>query len=197
MRYLVLLVLLFSAPALAQGGANGAGPVGFFGCDPWYPKTPLGDQMRVTRLAVHIAQNGWVSNPSLVQSSGDADYDAAAMQCAPHMALPPLKQNGVYIAVDWQVEVYWRTDGHSNFNIPVSGPACRMDSFIGKRPAPAIVSYHIGPDGSTHGLALVQSSGRSDPDDEAMNCIMGKHFPPVLIDGKPADVESVGKIDWH
>ncbi len=133
MRYLVFLLLLFPAPALAQE-PGGAAPASYAGCDSWYPNKPIGGGETITTLlSVHVGENGWISNPAVAQSSGDADFDAAALACAPHMVVHPVMQNRQPVAIDWQIEVRWCKDGRSSYSIPPRALPAGWILFIRRR----------------------------------------------------------------
>lgn len=61
---------------------------------------------------------------------------------------------------------------------------------------PTRVHFHIGIDGSTHDMTVQTSSGRTDFDAAALQCVAAWKFSPATSNGHPIDKEIDAEMDW-
>jgi len=75
-------------------------------CEPFYPTDKLrADIGGLVKLEFTITEQGNVTNPTIIASSGYPDLDAAALVCVPHWRYRPAIQDGTPIAVRWKADV--------------------------------------------------------------------------------------------
>jgi len=173
-----------------------------------YPKRAL-ELKKSGKTTVHytISAQGTVTDASIVESSGDADLDSAALLCIKAWLYHPATQNGEPVAVSWTTVYSWHIDeGPVNAGAPVpdgevsvpqwdhGGFACE-DWYTGtSRPAHAVVmTFFVEPDGSVKDVTVSQSSGNPDIDQDAVKCLSQRHYIPAKEDGKPIEVHI---SDW-
>jgi TonB family protein len=77
-------------------------------CRDYYPLAEFqAGIVGITTLSFTIGTDGSVSGIAVLQSSGNADLDDSAMQCARHWRYRPALQNGVPVAVPWKAQISW------------------------------------------------------------------------------------------
>lgn len=74
-----------------------------------YPETAIRLQEEGTViLSFTVTADGDVANPTVATSSGHADLDQAAIECAGSWKYKPAVQNGQPVAVPWKTQVKWQ-----------------------------------------------------------------------------------------
>jgi TonB family protein len=201
MRAALLLFLLLPGGAFAQPAAPPPAPVTtrfVTSCDPWYPASQAKAD-GTSLLNIRIAADGTIHDPVLVAKSG-TDFDAAALECAPHLTMLPILVGGAPAEVGWQIEILWR-EGHSFYNIPNSADmsACVYPRAATRehRGGDNTVAYTIEGDGSVTNVTLTQSSGSEDLDDLAVACAGARRYAPPTVGGKPARVQWHARFEWR
>jgi TonB family protein len=201
-----LLALLLFAPIIASAQSSAseiqahANTVDV--CDAWYPaaETPAAVDA-TTLLQVRIAADGTVHDPKLVTSSGFADFDAAAQECAGHAHMIAARLDRKPIEIVWQIAIKWRHDGHSYFGPPLSfdAAACEYPPLARRLNESGwnSVYYDIEADGSVSNVAIGQTSGYPDLDAVAVACTASRRYPPATIGSKPVRFEWGAAFNWR
>jgi TonB family protein len=191
----------------AQGGAPAVDAVGAIAppapnpaslCDDLYPSDERSSGSDgITILSVHIQPDGTMTNASVLSSSGETDFDAAAVQCA-RRAKSPQKSGGGPIEVDWVATVDWRHRGHSFIEVPGLKP-CRathypMSAVRNGEQGVVAFAWQIGLDGRPTNVKILKSSGHDDLDAAAVTCTKDWRFPPATQNGKPVAIDKTFMI---
>lgn len=204
-----LCVLLMASPFDAQAAAPAAGtaegtapsaPKSTSLCDDLYPAGERSsEEDGITILSVHILPDGTMTHVAVLKSSGKADFDTAAVQCA-ERAKVPQKSDGEPIEVDWVASVIWRHRSHSYVGAP-GVPMCKATHY----PVPAIrkgeqgtveFAYQIGTDGRPANAKILKSSGYTELDEAALGCSANWQFPPATQNGEPVPIDKNYKISF-
>jgi TonB family protein len=85
-------------------------------------------------------------------------------------------------------------------------PITPMPQAIGKLTCPAYtgqtigeatVAFRIAADGSVTDVKIARSSGKDFIDKDAIQCVGGWRYTPIVADGKPAEISWQATIKWH
>jgi TonB family protein len=77
-----------------------------------YPPTAIAaNEEGKVLLGFFIRPDGTTRAPRVLQSSGFADLDRAAVECSRHFVYRPAKKNGKPVEVPWQIMVQFKMDG--------------------------------------------------------------------------------------
>ncbi|HEV2562962.1 MAG TPA: energy transducer TonB [Rhizomicrobium sp.] len=115
MRYLLVLFLLSPSIALAQPNP----PPGDFprgspadparGCEFWYPpELQRAGVTGTTVVSFHILVSGLVNQVAIVESSGNADLDKAALHCAAQWKYKPARRGNQPVEVTQTAKIVWQ-----------------------------------------------------------------------------------------
>jgi len=78
-------------------------------CSRYYPKNAIAAKREgTTRVAFIIQTDGYVTDVTVEQSSGDAELDAAALTCVRAWHYIPAVQGGTPVATRWSADVAWK-----------------------------------------------------------------------------------------
>ena len=141
---------------------------------------------------------GTVSDPAVVQSSGNAQLDAATLMCAKSWLYKPAIKDGKPIEVSWKAQISWQegdpdeSDANDVIMVPEwtrGGAQCETWYAIGsKRPARSVLlTASVGADGSVKDVTVIQNSGNADIDADAVKCLGQRHYKPATQHGKPVE----------
>jgi TonB family protein len=153
-----------------------------------------------TVLSVHIMRDGRVKNSRLVESSGAASLDAAAIRCIGAVQLTPKTKNGQPVEVDWDMEVVWPRGNIESANVEGSPEICNpfdASHVMPKSEGETLVSFVIEPDGSVGETSVVESSGNTALDSAAADCVSHFRYRPALEDGKPVAIDGSFVANWR
>jgi TonB family protein len=151
-------------------------------------------------MSVHILRDGNVKNARLVESSGAASLDAAAVRCIGALQLTPKTKNGLPVEVDWDMQVVWPRGNIESANLEGSPQICNAfdASFsIPKSDGETLVSFVIEPDGTVGETTVVESSGNAALDSAAADCVSHFRYRPALQDGKPVAIDGSFWANWR
>jgi TonB family protein len=159
-----------------------------------------------TLLAVRVATDGTIHDASIYKSSGNADFDQAALTCSNGADVAPLVHDGAPVEANWIVSAHWQPGlPFMIYTASAGGPELQMCS-IRDYPAEAVhqhlqgtshITYVIGTDGTVQNTSVTNSSGFKILDDAAVQCVAQWHFYPVTQSGHAIDVENEAYISWN
>jgi TonB family protein len=148
----------------------------------------------VVLLSVHIAIDGSISQARVAQSSGNADLDAASLECSKVAWMYKIMAGGEAGEIDWQARIDWKPSGAVYFSKPrlAGEPACsgyyprnaRRQGETGE----VWLTYVIGEDGSTRDIRVERSSGTDSLDSAGIDCISHWKFAPATQNGTPVEL---------
>jgi TonB family protein len=159
---------------------------------------------RAPLVSVHVKSDGVMRDPMLVESSGDGDFDRAALSCANGHHAGTFADSGIPAETNW-VLGYYRHQGGSDF-APASPGGKPAESCEGRlfelpsdkmKPKDTVLSYVIGANGRATNVAVVATSGAPDLDRQAANCVSAWHFFPVFRNGEAIAVEQTFTVKWQ
>ena len=143
------------------------------------------------KLGYTILEDGSVSKPVVLQSSGYPDLDAAAIAAASTWRYKPATKNGAAVAAPWQTQVVFKLDDpqyppYMAMNI-VDMPASEYppDSRAAHAGGDTWLLVTIGENGIVTGAVLARSSGVPGLDAAAMLSALRWHFTGATRDGHP------------
>jgi TonB family protein len=151
-------------------------------------------------VAFTISEMGSVADPRVVQSSGYADLDAAAVECISTWKYRPATQNGSAVAVPWKAVVQWGKP--TTAVLPPPRWVSDIASKTRECAIPPVLSLeHLTSQGTTviqvkfSGGKVVDaqvalSSGDEDLDSRVLNCINA--LPPNLAAEGPDGISRFG-----
>lgn len=158
-----------------------------------------------TLLSVRITPVGEVRDTSVFHSSGNLDFDTAAIACSTRQRLGPILQNGKPADIDWIVRVDWRR--HWPFLISAALPnskphECGMEWYPRAAYGTFIqgdtkLAYSVTEDGSVKNATVENSSGDPDLDSAAVNCVSTWRYYPATENGTPIEFEFKTVIYWR
>ena len=172
-------------------------------CDPFYPTTEARAGVDgTTTLSVRITDAGDLEDGKVVQSSGNADLDAAAITCASNYFIMPATQSGLPIDIVWTVQIHWLHQVHSYLSLEPhnSCPARRYYPPAAIRlnaQGTTLVSFQVATDGSVHDPKVAQSSGSTDLDQASIDCVSQWRYSVATRQGQPVEFEWRAKFNWR
>jgi TonB family protein len=157
------------------------------------------DAEGTTLVAFKIDVDGNVRGTLVAKTSGNADLDNAAVQCAGTWKYRPATHNGLPVEFSWQANVQWRL--HDGTRAEMIARAC--EKFLSSHPdlpqtQPRVtgVTFRVMPDGSTSDVKIAQSSGDNILDDAAARCTAASRFPTAMLDWPQGGVAGHETLDW-
>ncbi len=201
----ILAGLFLAAPASFAAGETGAAPLSMVPkppgksstCAAFYPTGPLASDARgVTDLSIHIPATGEVEQARVLQSSGNAEFDVAAIACADNYFIQPANKDGKHIGIEWLGRIDWRRPaGNTILSVPLQNEGqrfCLNFPDTARRAGEegnALVTFDIAADGVPHDLNITRSTGYSDLDDAALACVARYRYFPATQGGVPIEFE--------
>ena len=191
-----------AATAALPPGVVPPQPEGVHIC-PGYPRRALNlGKSGETTVHFTITTQGTVSDPSVVNSSGDPDLDSAALLCMKAWLFKPATVNGQPVAASWTAVYSWQVEeGMNKPDTPdparvVTAPQWQRGGFACEdwytgtsRPAHAVVmTFFVETDGSVKDVTVSQSSGNPDIDNDAIKCLSQRHYVPAKEGDTPIEV---------
>lgn len=140
-----------------------------------------------------ITENGRVSYPALVKSSGNENLDDAALQCAKHWKYKPALKAGHPVSVPWEADVVWKSvvppipafaepprDCLKSYPVKASD----LTGIAGVTELEFVIVR-----GDVKNVSILHSSGNKALDDAASACVATRHYvrEMVTVNGKDAD----------
>ena len=196
-----------SVPALAQTASPP--PDGrIHTCEDLYPAVEAQNGIEgSTALHFTITPQGTVADPAVEKSSGNANLDAAALQCVKRWLYAPRQENGKPVPSPWHVRVAWKLPQLARLPYVDTPPAC-LNSFPVKARTLAgisgITEVEFRLDGDKVTKAVVtKSSGNANLDRAAALCIMHHNFNINLHAARANNevawkgMPLIARIDWH
>jgi TonB family protein len=150
-------------------------------CANYYPEAERKAQIEgQTLLQFTITDAGEVQDPVIVQSSGNANLDEAALRCVRTWRYRPAVQSGKPVAVLWKAYVDWKlvvpqpppfaeTPRDCIHYYPVTaGDLAGIDGTT-------VLSFEIY-QGDVEDVRVVQSSGNTTLDNDAVECVSTRKY---------------------
>jgi TonB family protein len=157
----------------------------------------------VTTMSARLVTSHDLRDISVVRSSGHADFDQLAVNCAAKAPIRPALKDGVPIEITWTFELRWHANDHSFVTIkrPPGYPITCANFYPAQAIAAGeqgvtIVSFEIGTDGSVKTPVIARSSGFPDLDEAAKSCVLAWHYLPATFDGKPVEFDWRAQVLW-
>lgn len=167
-----------------------------------------------TQLSFKIEADGSVKDPAVVDSSGNADLDWAAVSCVGGWRYKPAMVDGTPTEVPWQAKVQWISpSGTVQFLAVVPGPTTIADDIASlcahKRPdtialpaegQPGItsVTYRVMPTGQITDVGVGRSSGDAALDHVLVQCVIdARHFDVSIFTFPPEGITGHIDVDWR
>lgn len=152
-----------------------------------------------------VTPQGTVENPVVVNSSGFADLDAAAIEAVKTWRYKPARKGDVPIAVQIEANVRFQLRGDDG--IP-TGLAMEMvdmtpsdyppESLAAREEGQVCILVTVGESGSVTSAIIVRSSNSPRLDQAAMAIVIGRwHFTPATREGKPVTSQTIYVLNWR
>jgi TonB family protein len=158
-----------------------------------------------TLLSVRITPDGDMRDASVFHSSGNKDFDRAAISCSMKRRLGSITRNGKPVEINWVMRVYWRRRWPFLFLAasPNSKPHECGKEWYPRAAYGAFIqgdtrlAYMVAEDGSVKDAKVAESSGDPDLDSAAVNCVSGWRYYPAEEHGKPIEFDLTTVIRWR
>ena len=155
-----------------------------------------------TGVSFIITTDGSLKNLAVFKTSGDDGLDLAALNCALQWRYKPAMQFGVPVEVPWKAKVRWRvSDGVSWPPQPTGAPhvctEARSNPGRTTPPDPAVLLVNTNADGTVASASVEEPSGDKIFDAYAVDCAKHWTYAAPLVEGKPADSQTVAIVTWH
>jgi len=218
MRYLQFVFVFLTCAALcpAQAATTGPQPTGAAHvCVKFYPEAALKTNAQGTTLvSFKIEPDGSVKDPAVVNSSGNADLDWAAVTCVSSWRYKPAIQNGRPAEVPWQANVQWmNSPSTTQYHVVIPSPKTVAEDIASlcanKRPdtialpaegQPGItsVTYRVMPTGQITNVGVGRSSGDAALDHILVQCVIDAgHFDVSIFTFPPEGIMGHIDVDWR
>jgi TonB family protein len=154
-----------------------------------------------TTIDFTVTKEGGVKDVVVEQSSGSNLLDEDAKVCAEGWQFYPAMQNGQPIEFSRRASVAWKL-GRGELPLPDSAQAATFIQFPVKKPAilvncegwhlhkdsSAVLAFDVETDGSVKDVTLLQSSGNTTVDRDAVECVAKHSYWPAMKNGQPIEV---------
>ncbi|MGN6514233.1 MAG: energy transducer TonB [Rhizomicrobium sp.] len=193
----VLAYFAWIGSVLAEGTTPSVPPAS---CDSLYSQR--NDLHPVTGLLATIRLDESLGDIQVAESSGFPDLDKAAVICAASTKYKAATVDGKPVEIRWSFRMAWNAyRGHSFISIPRTPLSCEPfypgSAVRTHTEGNTLLMFHVMPDGTVQQPTVLQSSGSNDLDNAAKTCVLGWHYPPATLDGKPAEFEWKSWVSWH
>jgi TonB family protein len=162
-------------------------PIGWRSCATFYPSSATAGPDGPTILSVLISRKGTVESATVAKSSGNAEFDAAAVACNATWIYKPATRGWSSVEAMHNEDVRWDT---SSLLYPDSRDCTKFTTaradFPGTLNGWSWVLFRVMPDGTVQDAALNWSSGNAGLDAAALQCVSGWHFDVARLH-LPAD----------
>jgi len=202
--WLAAVLLLLTVPALAEDVASNArGDLENATCD--YPAAALAAKVQgFTTVSYTGRANGSIGNVKIIFSSGNNDLDKAAVDCVSHWhfnpatALGALERGQHRNTVRWMIpgtagaKAYGRRIGIAHFCGPDYPAAAKAAHATGT----TSVHFFITAEGKVRDPGIETSSGNTDLDAAALECVKYWRYRPAVKDNLPIEAPWKANIQW-
>ncbi len=168
-------------------------------------------------LSFTVAADGAVKNVIVSKSSGYAELDKAAADCAALWRYKPALKDGLPVEYPWKTRVAWQQGappvGGDTGPAPPAGtiwptPANKHDcaaELAGiplhrkdvNAAGPTTVSLTVTAQGRVRDVRVTGSSGMSTLDQVAVYCVKDWRYRPATRDGQPVDADWTEQVTWE
>ncbi len=151
-----------------------------------------------TTVGFTITAQGTVENPVVERSSGDEMLDLAALTCVKRWLYTPATKDGIAVPAKWEANVMWKLNHDEERAFAQEPRHCARFYGITHATKPirfTIVAYKVE-GGEVSAAVTLISSGDSDLDEKAVECVKTYRFNPTYSDGSSADGSGTSVIDW-
>lgn len=193
----LLSALLFAAAAsVAQEAAAPPTPVvadrakllDIKSCHPAYPRESLvAEETGTTRLRMHVAASGELRGVSLVQSSGFARLDTAAIDALGRCKFKAATQGGAPVDSSFVVEYVWRLDGPAVTN--QCKPEYPEQALRAGEQGKTVLQFELTSAGEPQNIEVAQSSGSARLDEASIAAARRCTFKRLRATGSPPKVK--------
>jgi TonB family protein len=163
----------------------------------WYPEQALRNGVGgKTSLSFTITRDGTVENISVKDSSGNADLDNAAIQCASTWRYKPAVHNGQPVDVPWNADVEWSPGP------PVGRPHTCLHRYPKDLAAAGVegevrLAFTVTALGTVARVRVAQSSGNIEFDEAAAACASHWLYRPAVRNNQVVPAEWVAKVRFN
>jgi TonB family protein len=199
-----LLVLLavhsMAVPAAADQPSDSKPTINLpHNCIGNYPEAAVkADAEGTTLVTFTIAADGSVKDPKIAKSSGNADLDAASLQCVSGWQYVPAGRGGAAVEAAWQANVQWKMHGGTDYRLMAHCArfhALTAGMFSGISGL-TVLTYRVMPTGLLSDIAVAKSSGDKSLDDAALTCLHDIHYNNEDLDIPQSGIPGHALIDW-
>jgi len=203
MKYLCFVFILFSSAAWADPQPASPDPAAKFGSPCPYPDSALHAGIQGSTLVSYRGtSDGAIADVALLASSGNADLDAATVQCVGRWRFDPQSPAEAINIGPHRTYIKW--------SIPPTGTAAGrlagLPHTCGNYPraewaqgieGSTTLHFHIMVDGSVSDITVAQSSGNDHLDEAAVQCARHWSYRPALQNGAPVEVGWMATVTWR
>ncbi len=175
-------------------------------CAGYYPQNLMrAGIVGSTELIFNISTQGKVVDVIVAASSDNDDLDNASVTCAKQWLYRPATQNGNLVEVPWKATViYSLRPGSEPWIAPLlTGPLhnClteyspttqQLEGITGM----TVLIYKLI-SGEVSDVSLSHTSGNSELDKQAIDCVRSWRFSTTVPNGQPATHQQTAIIDWR
>lgn len=184
--FVICLALSLTSAESQQSAPTSAQPVRSF---PICTSAETSAVSGKTALGFDVTSKGEVSDAKVIQSSGDASLDSAALSCLvkAHLAWDMSNQHAIRggLVANGYAEVNWVQGGTSTLFFACPYPIIPLRL---QQQGEVSVSFRILNDGTVTGVTVTKSSGFEDLDNAALSCAAQSRYAPLT---------GQGGLDWH
>lgn len=202
---IALILAIFVAKASLENATPTAERISGNNCaTAYYPASAIrANEQGATTLKLSISETGTVTRADVVQSSGFADLDKAAVDCVMGgWHYRPALKKGKPVASTKKVRIVWKLAG-GNVAPHVLTPvetACAGDFSSAAKTwssyRSTVLHFRILPDGTVSRPFVAISSGDSQFDAKAAQCAARLRYAGAIIDDTPTEVSWNAAVDW-
>jgi protein TonB len=169
-------------------------------CTEFYPDTAATAQAEgTTTLSFRITSQGTTADVAVSKSSGNADLDAAAIQCVSGWHYLPATKDGKPIDYPWQANVQWKLTDDLTPPTAANAHVCRNyphAALWNESNGKATVGFRVTADGAVADPVIVTSAGDDALDAAALACVMAWRYKPATVDGVAVDYKWEASVEW-
>jgi TonB family protein len=148
-----------------------------------------------TQVGFKITAHGIVENPTIEKSSGNSLLDLAALNCVRDWRYGPATQDGKAVSVPWSADVVWKLT-----DVPFAEEPRDCASYYAKKGARlngrvTVVAYQVRA-GAVQDAVIALSSGDSQLDADAVDCVKSWRFVSAFSDGSSTDGLEADIVSW-
>jgi len=198
---LALVIAAAVSPASAEQAPDSAPKIALpHNCVNYYPEAAVRANAEGTAIvAFTIGADGFVKEPKIEKSSGNADLDAASLQCVAGWQYIPARRGGAAVDAPWKTMVQWKMHGGVDYRLMAH--CARFHELTGKMfsgiSGVTVLTYRVMPNGMLDDIAVAQSSGDKGLDDATQNCLREMRYNAQELDIPTTGIPGHAVMDWQ